>query len=294
MKIAKSTIILRAVLVLFGFYCLTGIGPAFSETNPQDGIDISSKLQQKILSFTMDGRSAKGVKQWRLEGNSAEVINEAIHLKDLVAVAYGDNVTINLTSDEGVYHKDKGVVELVGNVKVVSDNGTTLTTDKAFWSQETKEISTESFVRIESAEMIATGTGGMANSDEKIAMLKKDVTVKMEPKTEVKCVGSLEVSQAENRAVFHDKVEVTDKDGNLFADKLTVEFDPDSKKIKRVIAEGNVKVAKGNSYTLSDKAEYTEGTKSAKLTGSPRIIIDSEEVNQLDGFSMGDIVDKKE
>jgi lipopolysaccharide export system protein LptA len=91
-----------------------------------------------------------------------------------------------------------------------------------------------------------------------------------------------------NIAVFHDNVIVEDKEGKLLADKLTVNFDPDTKRISEVIAEGNVKVKKGNSYTLSEKAIYTESTKSAKLLGHPRIIIDPEEVQHLDSLKTRD------
>ena len=249
-----------------------------------------SGLEQKILSFSMDGKSAKGAKQWHLEGDSAELVGDTIHLNVLKAIAYGDNVVVNLTSDSGIYDKEKGEVELIGNVEVISDEGSRLTTEKARWSQDTKEIYTDVLVKITRAEMTAIGTGGRANSDEKWAKLLKNVTVKMEPDTNVQCDGALEVSQAENKAVFYDNVKVVDKDGKLFSDKLTVLFDPENSRISKVIAEGNVKLKKGNSYTISEKAEYSEGTKSAKLSGRPRIIIDPEELERLDSFGMDDII----
>jgi len=132
--------------------------------------------------------------------------------------------------------------------------------------------------------MVARGKGGMANSDERTAFLKEDVTVTIEPDTRVDCAGSLEVRYNDNIAIFMDDVKVKDKDGNLFADKLTVEFDPDTKKLAKVIAEGNVKVKRGKSYTISEKAVYTESTKSARLEGRPRIIIDPTELSKLESF----------
>jgi LPS export ABC transporter protein LptC len=244
----------------------------------------SRDLEQKVLTFSIDGRSPKGVQQWHLEGNSAEIIGEDIHLNDLSAVAYSDEATIKLTSDNGIYHKKQGIVELLGDVKVVSDDGLTLKTDKAQWSQHSKEIFTDAVVHISKDNIKATGTGGMANSDEKKAMLNKNVTVVIEPDTRVDCDGKLEISSLDNIAVFYDNVIVEDKDGKLLADKLTVNFNPDTKKISEVIAEGNVKVKKGKSYTISEKAIYTDSTKSAKLLGRPRIIIDPEEVQQLDSL----------
>jgi len=133
--------------------------------------------------------------------------------------------------------------------------------------------------------MKAVGTGGMANSDEKRARLNKDVTVTMEPNTTVNCDGALEVYYNDNMATFYDNVRVKDKDGNLFSDRLTVEFDPESKQLDRVVAEGNVKVKKGKSYTVSEMAIYTDSTKSAQLLGKPRIIIDPDEIADLDNIS---------
>jgi LPS export ABC transporter protein LptC len=246
------------------------------------GQTAGESLEQKVLTFSIDGRSPKGVKQWHLEGNSAEILGEQIHLNDLTAVAYGDDVTVNLTSDRGIYRKEEGEVELIGDVHVTSDDGLKLATEQAIWSQHTKEIETDSMVFIEKDGMKAEGKGGSADSENKIARLNSDVRVSIEPDTLVNCDGALIVDSSDNTAVFHDNVMVEDKDGRLYADMLTVNFDPDTRKLTEVVAEGNVKVKKGNSYTISEKAVYTESTKSAKLLGRPRVVIDPAEVDKLD------------
>ncbi|MBU1084707.1 MAG: LPS export ABC transporter periplasmic protein LptC [Candidatus Omnitrophota bacterium] len=244
--------------------------------------DESSDLEQRVLTFSIDGRSPKGARQWHLEGKSAEIVGDDIHLNDLGAVAYGDSTVVILTSDKGIFNRERGEVELMGNVKVDSDDGLTLTTEKAKWSQNTKEISTDAAVHISRDGLIALGKGGMANSDRMYAVLEKDVIVRMKPDTKVTCDGPLEIDYNGHVAVFKNNVKVEDKDGKLFSDTLTVEFDPETEKFKRVIAEGNVKTKKGLSYTISDTAIYTESTKSAKLLGRPRIIIDPQEIEQLE------------
>ena len=255
------------------------------EKKQAEAVVQTPELAQEVSTFSIDGRSPKGVRQWHLDGKSAEIIGDDIHLNDLKAIAYGDDSTVNLSSKSGIYRKEKGEVELVGDVYVVSDEGFTLRTEKAQWSQNTKEISTEEVVHITSEGMKAVGTGGMANSDEKRARLNKDVTVTIEPNTIVNCDGALEVYYNDNMATFYDNVRVKDKDGNLFADRLTVEFDPESKELDRVVAEGNVKVKKGKSYTVSEMAIYTDSTKSAQLLVKPRIIIDPDEIADLDNIS---------
>ena len=284
-RILWVILVITATVFVWNHWERSKEGSAAGRTAPGRTSGGGRDLGQKILSFSIDGRSPKGVRQWHLEGNSAEIIEDEIHLNDLEAVAYGDDATVNLTSDRGVYNKEKGWVELMGNVEVVSDKGFTLTTDQARWSQVTKEISTDTVVHIEHKGMTAVGTGGMANSEEKKAMLRKDVTVKMEPQTEVNCAGSMEVDYNGNIAVFYDNVKVTDKDGSMTADKLTVEFDSETQKLARVTAEGNVRVKRGKSYTISDMAIYTESTKSAQLLGNPRVIIDPVDLDELDEFT---------
>jgi len=252
--------------------------------SPSAPAEPEGALEQKVTSFTIDGRSPKGVKQWHLEGNSAEIIDEDIHLDDLTAVAYGDDATVNLVSDSGIYRKEAGEVELIGNVKVTSDRGFKLTTERARWSQNTKEISTDVLVDIEHEGLAARGRGGMANSDERIAVLEKEVTVKVQPDTKVDCDGPMEVRYGDNVATFLNNVRVQDKDGRLASDKLTVEFDPETKKLARVTAEGNVRLKRGKSYTMSDKAVYTESTKTAQLLGNPRVVIAPEELTGDGGF----------
>jgi LPS export ABC transporter protein LptC len=242
-------------------------------------------LAHKVLSFSIDGRNPDGAKQWHLEGNSAEIIDGDVHLRDLKAVAYSDRATINLTSERGIYKKKKGEVELIGNVHVTTDRDVELTTQRARWSQHTKEISSDAIVHIQGQGMQAVGKGAMANSDEQIAMLLEDVMVQMEPRTKVNSDGKLMVDFKANRAVFEDNVRVEDKDGKLLADKLTVDIDPDNEKIEQVTAEGNVRLKRGRSYTVSQKAVYTESTKHAKLIGKPRVVIDPGEIDELQGLN---------
>ncbi|MFH1553021.1 MAG: LPS export ABC transporter periplasmic protein LptC [Candidatus Omnitrophota bacterium] len=272
-------------------YWTAKTGPA--KEQPTDRPEGANGLVQKVFSFSIDGRSAKGVKQWHLEGNSADIIGDDIHLNDLKAVAYGENEVVDLTSDMGVYRKEAGEVELIGNVEVAADDGFNLTTDRAKWSQLTREISTDKVVHIKREGMTAVGKGGMANSEEKWARLNEDVMVIMEPHTKVNCDGPLEVDYKNNKAIFYKNVKVEDKDGKLFADKLTVNFDPETQKLAQVVAEGNVKVKRGKTYTISEKAIYTDSTKSAQLLGKPRIIIDPEELDKLEGTGIPSLQERE-
>ncbi|MFQ5953265.1 MAG: LPS export ABC transporter periplasmic protein LptC [Candidatus Omnitrophota bacterium] len=284
----RNKVLFFSIVIAIGvltFYWVKSSEDAPKQTMGKDtNIDHLKGLEQKVTAFNIDGRTSKGVKQWHLEGNTAEMIDGKIYFNDLAAIAYGEEATVNLVSDKGIYDKENGEVTLIGNVKVTSDDGSVLTTEKATWSQKTKYISSDVLVRIERDNMVATGKGGMASSSDKMAMLKENVEVKIEPDTKVNSDGPLVVKHDENIAVFSDNVKVEDKDGKLFADKLTVHLSPETQKIAKVVAEGNVKVRRGRSYTISEKAIYTESTKSAKLLGNPQVIIDPGELQQLEGI----------
>jgi LPS export ABC transporter protein LptC len=252
----------------------------------KEAADASSGLEQKVTAFSIEGRSPQGARQWNLNGESAEIVGEDIYLNSLSAVVYNDESVVNLSSDSGVYRRTTGEVELIGNVRVFSGEEFTLLTDSARWVQEDKIIRTDDIVEISREGLEAVGKGGSANSDEKWAKLNSEVRVFISPDTRVRSDGPLEVRYDENVAVFRDGVIVEDKEGRLLADMLTVEFDPETKKLSRVTAEGNVKVKKGNTYTLSEKAVYTEGTKSAELLGRPRVIIDPAEIENFDKMAI--------
>ena len=263
-------------------------GKAYNVKGSED--ESGAGVKQKVLIFSIDGKTSNGLKQWHLEGKAAEMIGSEIHLEDLDAIAYGDEYTVKLKSEKGIYNRAKSEVELTGNVKVTSDDGTILTTDVARWSQETREITTDSIVEIRRENMYAKGKGAMANSFEKKAILLKDVTVRLEPRTEIFSDGYLEVKFNDNMAEFFENVRVSDKDGKLFSDALTVYFDPDTRKIAKVVAKGNVKLLKGESYTLCEEAVYTDGTSSVKFIGKPRVVIDPNEIAALGVLSKGGVV----
>ncbi len=283
-------ILFSACVVFFAFLFLwhnEWSSSARDEKSAEMEVPGKNDIDQKVMSFSVDGRSPIGVRQWHIEATSAEITGEEeIVLNMLKAVAYADETAVFLTSNTGVYHKDAGEVELIGNVEVVSEEGFKLKTERAKWSHKDKKISTDEIVEITREGLVAVGKGGMADSENKRAVLFSDVSVTMVPETKVRCNGSLEVSYTDNKAIFRDNVVVEDKDGSLSSDKLTVDFDPVTQKLARVTAEGNVKIKRGNSYTLSEKAVYTDSTRSAKLEGNPRIIIDPTELAELNEMNV--------
>lgn len=281
--IKRSLYILIAAGMVFSFFFFYSRDRS-NGTSPESPQQASAEraLTQEISEFVIDGRSPRGAEKWRLEGVSAEIMEEKIRLSDLTAQAWTDRGEADLSSREGYYYRETGMVELIGDVEIESADGAVLRTERAVWEHNTNQVNTASRVYITRHNFEAEGTGGRANSELRTAQLDRDVVVRIYPDTQIVCSGPLMIAYYDNKAEFHDDVVVVDADGRLIADKLTVYFDADTRRLSEAVAEGDVKVKRGNSYTISEKAVYNESTASARLSGRVRMIIDPEQVEEFD------------
>ena len=202
------------------------------------------QVQHKVLSFNLEGLNEKGGKKWDVKGESAEAISEdRVKLNNIVAKSYGEEAEATITADKGVYDKLHNNVKLEENVKATIEN------TKAFASD---------FMDL---------PGQATNkSKAKEAAQKKGKTV-------ITCDGEVRFEYENNKAYFEKNVKVTSDDGNIDADKITVNLEPNTRKIKDIVAEGNVKITRGEDITYSEKAVYVEAEKKVILTGRPKIVI---------------------
>jgi lipopolysaccharide export system protein LptA len=220
---------------------------AKTETAAKDGKE--NAVNHKVLAFNLEGFTQKGTKSWEVNGQSAEAVTESqIKLDNIVAKAYGDEAEAVITADKGIYDKTKNNVTLESNVKATIEN------TKGF-AQEFTGLSSPL-------------AGGSSKSADKSS--SKD---KKKSKIVITCEGQVEFNYEKNQAFFLKDVKVSSADGDIEADKITVNLDPTSKKIKTIVAEGNVKITQGENVTYSDKAIYVESQKRIVLIGRPKLII---------------------
>ena len=87
--------------------------------------------------------------------------------KGLKVEFYNDSARIEhvLTADSSRYYEAQGNVLVWGNVKIVSQNGDTLTTQELVWNQSIEKIYTEKPVRIATGTEVLFGDGLEANQD---------------------------------------------------------------------------------------------------------------------------------
>lgn len=241
--------------------------------NNADTSKQNDEIKHKILAFNLEGLTEKGAKKWDVKGESAEAISEnEVKLDNIVAKAYGEDGEATITADTGVYNKVHNNVILEKNVKATIDS------QKGFGN---------SFPDFTGQAVDSVKAGTEASKEEP----KKDKKVSAEKKkTIITCDGDVQFDYERNVAYFSKNVKVNTADGDIKADKITVNLDVATKRLKEIIAEGNVQIVRADNITYSEKATYIEAEKKIVLTGKPKIVLTQEggaEGDFLGGLSGG-------
>lgn len=256
----RMTVLAFAVTLIF---LITGCGRkeppkadavAGGEPEKQDGAKKgrSDSVEHKVLSFNLEGMTEKGEKKWEVIGRTAKSISEnEIRLGNIVAKTYGNDEAV-IVADEGVYDKSKNNVRLQKNVVATIENaGSTLKDQMGF----------------------SPFPGDPAKSD-----AAKDAAPKPKEKKRIviTCDGEVEFDYVKNLAYFKDNVKVRSSDGDIDADKITVNLDPGTKKINDIVAQGHVKITQHDNVAYGDNAKYNEADKKVSISGNPKIVIAQE------------------
>lgn len=245
--------------------------------------------QQEVKDFSFVQYKEGGSQKWKLNGQSAEVSDNKVNIEYLSALSFGEGAALKLKADKGVFDKGDNLVHLTDNVVAASTDGTKVSSDYMVWDAETKSVSTDASVNIKRPDMDITGTGAVCDIEGKTAELKHDINAEFvsgEPlppgfpevkeKAVITCDGPLELNYRLNRAFFHGNVKVEDSKGNILADRIDVYFSPETKKVKCVVARGNVKIINGENITYSEKAIYLVDQARVILPSRPKLVIKSD------------------
>jgi LPS export ABC transporter protein LptC len=248
--------------------------------------------QQEVKDFSFVQYREGGSEKWKLSGRSAEVLDNKVDIEYMSALSFGAGTMLKLKADKGVFDKGDNMVHLSDNVVVVSTDGTKLTTDRMAWDADTKNVSTDGSVSIKRPDMEITGTGATCDIEGKTAELKQDINARLvsdEPGimgsvnakdyTTITCDGPLELNYNQNRAFFHGNVKVEDSKGSIMADRIDVYFNPKTRRVKCVIARGNVRIINGENITYSEKAIYLVDQARVILPNRPKLVIQNDGSN---------------
>jgi LPS export ABC transporter protein LptC len=285
------------------FMLLIFTGPVFSaEPSGTSVSPMGSSEPQQMLDFNLAGYGAKGQKTWEVQGGSMDMQGNDVKINDITAHMYGVKDSMVVTADHGSMDKANGIVYLTDNVRAVADSGAEMNTDSLSWAQKEQRISTDDQVHITKDNMTASAKGLEANPDFKVAKFGKDVQVTLDDKKEkvkkdssqspgigfgtgrvvITCEGPMELNYEKNTAVFEKnvKVEGDSGQGTMFADKMTIIFSSEAKQIDKLVAQGNVKIVRGENTSYSDGLIFTGADKRLVLTGRPKLVMFPQEAKE--------------
>ena len=249
---------------------------------------------QEVKDFSFVQYKEGGDQKWKLNGQSAEVVENKVNIDHLSALSFGQGTTLKLKANQGSFDKGDNLVHLKDNVVAATTDGTKLTTDSLLWNAETKNVSTDSSVNIKRPDMQISGTGAVCDLEGKTAELKQNINARLTSgenallgampgnsgrqaqQTTITCDGPLELNYKQNRAFFHGNVKVEDSRGNIIADRIDVYFNPQTRRVKCVVARGNVKIINGENITYSEKAIYLVDQGRVILPNRPKLIIQND------------------
>ena len=79
----------------------------------------------------------------------------------------------------------------------------------------------------------------------------------------------MEVDQTKNTIIYKGRVVTVQTDMTMRSEILTAYIDPETKKMKQIIAEGKVNATQGNRVATGEIAVFDDAAKTVTLTGSP-------------------------
>ncbi|MFA6141815.1 MAG: LPS export ABC transporter periplasmic protein LptC [Candidatus Omnitrophota bacterium] len=250
LKPMKKIIIYLVLVCAVVYGCAKKEAPKPVEPPKQAAVETppADFVKHKVMSFDLEGLNDNGSKKWDVKGESAEAIAEnQVQLNNVVANSYGENDQATISANKGIYDKVNNSVRLEENVKATIENT---------GQNQAPDIMNFS---------------GLTNSSPDPKEQKVDKGKKT--RTQITCDGEAQFNYEKNLAYFNKNVKVVNEEGYINADKITVDLDPVTKKVYQIVAEGNVKIQRGENTTYSNKATYVEADKKIILEGQPRLVI---------------------
>ena len=203
---------------------------------------VDASRDQRLQKFTLTGFDDKGQRFWNLQGESAKI--------DAGQTVYLDqNVTLHLR-----------------------DN-TVIRTDRVQWSQDGGTMRTDSPVFVNHDAVKVKGVGAVGRPSESFIQLNRKIEMTTNQGSALSCDGPMKIYYNQNKMELYRNVKAVDERGTLLAKRMDVYFEPDEKKVKEIIASGDVVIERGADTTRSQRAIYTVATGSIRLEGNPDITV---------------------
>jgi len=267
-------------------FCLLILGSCSLICQADETAETTPGASQQLQGFNLNGYNNTGEKTWDVNGTKADITDQNIQITNVDANFYGKEQG-NLTADHGTINKTNGNVNLKDNVVITSqDRGTQMTTDTLDWNRNKDLVSTQDPVKIVDDQGTITGQGMTAHPNLKTAKIHKHVKAvvntrdKDDPDNQVITItsdGPMQMDQVRMVAVFNVHVIAIEASTGreLHSDKMEVWFNQATKKIKKAICTGHVKVIQGPNVSYADQMVYDGITQVLTMTGRPKIVFDT-------------------
>lgn len=244
---------------------------------------LAQEPEQKFHGFNLQGYDDDGGKSWEVNGDTADIVGSEIILSNVDANTFGEQ-KMNVVAKTGIVNQTTGKMRLEKDVVITSESGQQLTTDSLDWNRNEDLVTTNDDVLITGERMMATGTGMRAQPGLKMAKIRKDVTVVVEPEEEeekqeepqkvtITSDGPMVINQLKAIATFDDNVVAYQEGRTLKADHMEIHFDKEMSQITKLICTGNVEIEQGENKSYAEKAVYTAATQKLTLSGRPKLIL---------------------
>lgn len=203
---------------------------------------VDTGRDQRLQKFTLTGFDDKGHKFWNLQGESAKIdAGQTVYLDQNVTLRLRDNTVIR--------------------------------TDHVRWSQDGGTMRTNSPVFVDHGTVKVNGIGAIGRPSDSFIQLNRKIVMKTKEGSELTCDGPMKIYYNQNKMIFYRNVKAVDQRGTLLARRMDVFFEPGEKKVKEIIALGDVVIQRGTDTTRSERAIYTVATGSIRLEGNPDITV---------------------
>ena len=213
---------------------------------------IRSGTDQKLQKFKLTGFDERGKTHWNLQGDTAKIDpGQSVFLDQNVTLRMQDNTVVK--------------------------------TDHVQWSQDGGTLRTDAWVTVDHEAVKVKGRGAYGRPNEGFIQLDRDIEMIMNDSTRLVCTGPMKIFYNQNKMFFYRKVKVTDLRGTLSANRMDVLFDAAKKKVKEIVAIGNVVIERAGDTTHSQRAIYTLETGSVRLEGNPEVTLRKGGGGILDG-----------
>jgi len=293
----KNLVVFIALILLICLSSRFKLSSTFAQETSADDSD------QQIGDFSLAGYGERGKKTWDLSGETADIFENTVKLKDLVGNLYGEEEDVRLTAKKGDFNRANGRIHVEKDVVITTSSGARLTTDSLDWDRGNSVVSTDDIVKITRQNLFTRGRGARGEMGLGKMNLEEDVLVEFTPEVEGKaagdsspaqkivitCDGPLEIDYQKNVAIFNNNVKVDREDSQIYSEIMELYFsskesqeEPEDatgdpmlmgNQIDKMIAKHNVKTVRGDNVTYSQEAVYSVADNKVILSGRPKLLI---------------------